>query len=90
MNDIKLFTKKEKVRIYSQDIGIEFGIESCSMLVMKSDKPHRTDGIEQPNQDKIRTLGESKTCKYLGIFEADTIKKVQMKDKIQKRISQEN
>ena len=42
MDDIKLFAKKEKeletltnvVRIYSQDIGMEFGIEKCAMLVI--------------------------------------------------------
>ena len=41
MDDIKLFAKNEKeletliqaVRIYSQDIGIEFGIEKYAMLV---------------------------------------------------------
>ena len=43
-----------------------------------------TDGIKLPNQDKIRTLGENETHKYFGIVEADTIKQVKMKDKIQK------
>ena len=38
--------------------------------------------MELPNQDK--TLGENETYKYLGFLEADTIKQVQMKDKIQK------
>ena len=32
------------------------------------------DGIELPNQDKIKMLGEKDTEKYLGILEADTIK----------------
>ena len=44
MDDIKLFAKNVKeletlilaVRIYSQDIGVEFGIEKYAMLVMKS------------------------------------------------------
>ena len=54
------------------------------MLVMKSDKRHRTDGMELPNQNKIRTLGEKETYKYLGILEADTIKQVQMKEKTKK------
>ena len=54
------------------------------MLVMKSGKRHLTDGMELPKQDKIRTLGEKETYKYLGILEADTIKQVEMKDKIQK------
>ena len=53
MNDIKLFAKNENelemllhaVRIYGQDIGVEFGIEKCAMLVMKSGRQHITDGM---------------------------------------------
>ena len=75
MDDIKLFSKNEKeleifihaVRIYSQDIGTESGTEKCAMFVMKSGKRHMTDGMELPNHDKIRTLGENETYKYLGI-----------------------
>ena len=92
IDDIKLFAKSEKeletlihaVRLYIQDIGMGFGKEKCAMLVMKSGKRHLTDGMELPNQDKIGTLEENETYKYLGILEADTIKQVQMKDKIQK------
>ena len=40
--------------------------------------------MELPNQDKSRTLGEKETYKYLGILEADTIKQVEMKEKIEK------
>ena len=75
MDDIKLFAKKEKeletlihtVRIYSQDIGMEFGREKCVMLVMKSGKRHMTDRMELRNKD---------------ILEADTIKQVEMKFKL--------
>ena len=81
-NKKELETLIHAVRIYSQDIGIEF--EKCAMLVMKSGKRHMTDGIELPNHDKIRTLKENETYKYLGILEADTIKQVQMKDTIRK------
>ena len=84
MDDIKLFAKNEKdletlihaVRIYSQDIGMAFGIEKGAMLVMKSGKRLMTEGIELPNQDRIRTLEENETYKYLGILEADTNKQV--------------
>ena len=41
-----------------------------------------TDGMELPNHNKIRMLGENETYKYLGILEADTIKQVEIKDKI--------
>ena len=68
---------------YSPDIGIEFGIGKCALL-MKSGKRHMTDGMELPNHDKIRTLEENETYKYLGILEAETIKQVQMKDTIRK------
>ena len=51
---------------------------------MKSGKRHLTEGMELPNQDKIRTLAENETYTCLGILEADTIKQVEMKDKIQK------
>ena len=39
------------------------------------------EGIEFPHQEKIRTLGEKETFKYLGILVADTIKQVEMKEK---------
>ena len=80
----ELETLIHTIRIYSQDIGMEFGFEKCSLLVMKSGKWHLTDGIDLPNQDEIRTLAENETYKYLGILEADTIKKVEMKKYIQK------
>ena len=92
MDDIKLFAKNKKeletlihtVRIYSRDVGMEFGIEKSSMLVMKSGKRQLTDGMELPNKDKIKTLAENETYKYLGILEDDTIKQAEMKEKIQK------
>ena len=92
MDDIRLFAKNEKelgtliqaVRIYSQDIVMEFGIEICAMLEMKNGKRHMTEGMELPNHEKIRTLEENETYKYLGILEADTIKQVQMNDTIRK------
>ena len=48
MDDIELSAKKEKeletlihaVRIYSENIGMEFVIEKCTMLVMRSGKRH--------------------------------------------------
>ena len=43
---------------------MEFDIEKCALLVMKSDKRHLTDGIELPNQDMIRALTENETYKY--------------------------
>ena len=98
MDDIKLFVKNEKeletlihtVRIYSRDIGMEFGIEKCAMLVMKSGKRHLTDGMEIPKKDKIKSLAENETYKYLGILEANTIKQKEIKEKNPERLPQKN
>ena len=49
-----------------------------------------TDGMELPNPDKIRTHEEEETYKYFWILEADTIKQVQMKDKIRKEYPMQN
>ena len=43
-----------------------------------------TVGMELPNNDRMRTLEENETYKYLRILEADTIKQLQMKDMIRK------
>ena len=92
MDDIKLFAKNEKeletrkqaVRIYTQDTEMEFAIEKCAILIMKSGKRHMTEGVELPNRDKIRTFGEKEIDKYMGILEADTIKHAEMKEKNKK------
>ena len=92
MDDIKVFAKKEKeletliqvVRIYSQDIKMEIGIEKWAMLKKKSGKRPITEGIELANQEKIRMLGEKENYKYLGILEVDIIKEAEMKEKIKK------
>ena len=46
LDDMMVFAKNEKelktliqtIIIYSQDIGMEFGIEKCAMLIMKCGK----------------------------------------------------
>ena len=63
--------------IYSEDIGMEFGIGKCAMLIMISRKQQMTEGIELLNQAKIRTLEGKETYKYMGIL--DDIKNSKMK-----------
>ena len=63
---------------------MEFGIEKCVMPIMKSGKRKSVKGIELPNHESIRMLGEKENYKCLEILEADTIKQVEMKEKIRK------
>ena len=72
------------MRIYSQDIGMECGIEKCIMLIIKIGKRQMTEGIELLNQEKNRTLAEKETYKYLGVLEEDTITHAEIKEKINK------
>ena len=41
--------------------------------------------MQIPNQDKISTLGEKETYKYLGILEAGFNKQLELKEKIKKK-----
>ena len=92
MNGIKLFAKREKeletliqtIWMYSHDRRMEFGIEKCVMLIMESGKRKITDGTELPNQKRIRKLGEKENNMYLGILDENTIKQVELKEKIRK------
>ena len=46
MDDLKLYSRSEKglyslvqrVRVFSEDVGMEFGIRKCAMLVMEKGK----------------------------------------------------
>ena len=66
MDDLKLFPKSERtlnsliqtIRIFNEDIGMQFGIEKCAMLVMKKGKILKSDGIEFPIDKVNRSLEE--------------------------------
>ena len=73
MDDSKIITKNKKrtgpetlmktMGIWSQVEGMEFGIEKCALLIMKSCKGETTEGIELLNHESIRMLVEKKTSK---------------------------
>ena len=64
MDDLKLYSRSEKgldslvqtVRVFSEDIGMEFGIEKCAMLVMEKGKIVKSVGIELPDGKVIKSL----------------------------------
>ena len=72
IDDIKLFTKKSEKEVETLIHAIRANsqkIEKCAMLIMRSRKRQMTEGIELPNQERIRTLEEKETYKYLDILE---------------------
>ena len=87
MDDLKLYSQNEKgmdslvqtIRVCSEDIGIEFGIEKCAMLVMEKGKIVKSVGIELPDGKVIKSLQEGASYKYLGILEVDNFLEEKMK-----------
>ena len=74
MDDLKLYSRSEKgldslvqtIRVFSEDVGMEFGIEKFVMLVMEKGKTVKSVGIELQNGKVIKSLQEGESYKYLG------------------------
>ena len=81
MGDLKLYSKSEKalhsvietVKIFSQDIRIQFAIDKCAMLVMKKGKIVKSDDIQFPNDKVIKSLEEGESYQYLGVLEVNEV-----------------
>ena len=88
MDDFKLYCKSEKaldsliqtVRIFSEDIEMQCGINKCAMLVMKKGKIVMSDSMRLPNDKVIKSLEEGESYKYLGVLEADGVMVNEMKN----------
>ena len=56
MDSIKLYTWNEQdidllihlIRIYSEDIGMSFGLEKCGWMIARRETVIKTDGLELP------------------------------------------
>ena len=92
MDDLKLYSRSERgwdslvqtVRVFSEDIGMEFGIEKCAMLVMEKGKIVKLVGIELADGKVMKSLQEGENYKYLGILEADKFLEENMKGNVSK------
>ena len=57
MDDLKLYGNDERqidslintVRVFSDDIGMEFGLKKCGVVVMKRGKVVKHDGVDLPD-----------------------------------------
>ena len=61
-------TNELTLRVFSEDIRMEFGIEKCTMLVMEKGKIVKS---ELSNGEVIKSLQEGESYKCFGILEAD-------------------
>ena len=87
MDDLKLFGKNERevdslvstVKMISEDIGMELGINKCGTATMKRGKLIKSNRIKLSNGETINEVDE-KGYKYLGILELDKVKEKEMKE----------
>ena len=64
MDDLKLYSRNEKeldsvvqtIRVFSEDIGMEFGIEKYAMLVIEKGKIVKSVGMELLDAKVIKSL----------------------------------
>ena len=76
MDDLKLFAKSidqtdslvQKVYVFSEDIGIEFGLKKCGVLVLKRGNVGKKNGITLPDGHAEKQIDED-GYRYLGILE---------------------
>ena len=89
MDDLKLYGKStaelesllNTVRIFRNDISMEFGLDKCAILAIIKGKVTETQGMKLSNNN-IKGLNLDETYKYLDILQADDIKHKQVKKKI--------
>ena len=87
IDDFKLFEHSEReieslvrtVLGVSTDIGMDFSIKKCGVVIMKRGQFSSTDGIVLPNGETIKEV-ENDGYRYIGILELDKLK--EMKDKL--------
>ena len=89
MDDLKLYASSQReldslvrvVESYSRDIGMEFGMDKCAVLVMKDGKQVASEGVELPSGDVMKDVDEE-GYKYLGVLQAEKVKNREMKEKV--------
>lgn len=91
MDDLKLYAKSDSqlqeelsiVAQFSQDIGMEFGLEKCAMITIKRGKIAERTNEETEDTDRVqfKELGKDDKYKYLGIEENAEIQQRDMKEK---------
>ena len=48
---------------------MQFGLDTCAVLIMKREKIVKSEGIELPNDEIIRSLKQDESYKYMGILQ---------------------
>ena len=91
VHDLKLFGRDKEevdklcgvVHGFSRDIRMEFGLDKCTVLVLKTGREVECEGIEWPDGKKIEGTDE-RGYKYLDVLEGVDTKTKEMKEILRK------
>ena len=91
MDDLKLYARSDRelnslvntVKIFSDDIGMSFGMDKCKIVSVKKGKMIDVDSIELPGGEKMSQI-ENEGYKYLGMIQDSQIRTGEMKEKLDK------
>ena len=89
MDDLNLYAKSQRVldsiiqtmKIFSDGVGMVFGLEKCVVLVLERAKMIQTEGIELTDGKRMREVNLD-GYKYLGVLELESIMNREMKEKV--------
>ena len=81
MDDLKLFACTDTqlqvllrtVKMFSDDVGLTFGLDKCAKLSVTRGKAVHTDDLLVYDDFCIRDLNTSEAYRYLGFFEREGI-----------------
>ena len=94
MDDLKLYAKNDKelegllstVKQFSDDIGMEFGLDKCTKASFVKGKLTRTTAAEFDIDTAICELDQDEIYTYVGIDEGNGIQHSKMKKKDKERV----
>ncbi|KAF7224300.1 putative LOC107388682-like protein [Nothobranchius furzeri] len=92
MDDMKTYAKNDNqqeglwqiVKLFSDDICMQFGLDKCAKATFKKGKLTSTSNIQLDQETVVMELNQEETYKYLGVSEGDGIQHATMKEKVKK------
>ena len=92
MDDLKTYAMSDEdqkglpkiVKVFNDDIRMEFGLDKCAKAAFKRGKLAYIENMELDVGTTLQDLEQESTYKYLGVNEGDGIQHAKMKEKIWK------
>ena len=92
MDDLKFFARNDNeltglfdtVKKFSDDMGMQFGLDKCAKVTFIKGKIVKAENITLDVSTTIKELEQERTYKYLGIQEAEGVSNAANKEKVRK------